>query len=58
MNLFKNDIVMIEDNAHSDKLIDNFKVLNVLPIFSSPTAFFLYNYACYTINNRSFLILY
>jgi hypothetical protein len=57
-NKFKNDIIMIEDNAYSDKLIDNFNMLNVLPLFKSPTAFFLYNYACYSVNNRSFLILY
>lgn len=55
---FKNNILMIEDNAHSNKLIDNLKLLNVMTLFSSPTAFFLYNYACYSINNRSFLILY
>jgi GNAT superfamily N-acetyltransferase len=57
-NRFKNDIIMIEDNSHSNRLIDNFKILNVLPLFHSPTAFFLYNYACYSVNNRSFLILY
>jgi len=54
----KNSIVIVEDTAHSDVLISNFKLLNIPLLFSSPTAFFLYNYACYSVINKKFLILY
>ena len=54
----KTDIILIEDTAHSDALISNFKMLNVPLLFTSPTAFFLYNYACYSVKNKKFMILY
>jgi ribosomal protein S18 acetylase RimI-like enzyme len=54
----KNDIIIIEDTAHSGGLIANFKMIGVPVLFKSPTAFFLYNYACYSVPCNKFLILY
>ena len=54
----KTNILLIEDIGQSGKLINYLKnnLLNVL--FKSPTAFFLYNYACYTFPNKNALIFY
>ena len=51
-------VVLIEDMAQADGLIDNFKMLTVPILFRNPTAFFLYNYACYSVRSKSFLMLY
>lgn len=55
---YKIDLVYIEEIAHSitlTKLINSYKI----PIFSSsPTAFFLYNYAAYSLPSKDCLILY
>ena len=55
----KSEILLIEDTAHSKEIID---YLNVNPRvscnFKSPTAFFLYNYACYSVTNRKSLLIY
>lgn len=55
---YKVDILLMEDTAQANGLIAHFKVLGVPLLFKSPTAFFLYNYACYSISHRSFMILY
>ena len=51
--------LLVEETAHSHSVI---KALNtnstVLRIFKSPTAFFLYNYACYSIKNDKILLIY
>ena len=52
------DIILMEDTAQAYGLIDNFKMLGIPVMFQSPTAFFLYNYACYSVKNRKFMILY
>ena len=54
----KTNILLIEDIGQSGKLIDYLRnnLLNVL--FQSPTAFFLYNYACYTVPSKNALIFY
>ena len=54
----KTTILLIEDIGQSGKLIDYLRnnLLNVL--FQSPTAFFLYNYACYTVPSKKALIFY
>lgn len=54
----KTTILLIEDIGQAGKLIDYLrnKLLNVL--FQSPTAFFLYNYACYTVPSKNALIFY
>ena len=51
-------VVLMEDTAQTDGLIANFKMLGMPLMFRSPTAFFLYNYACYSVRSRKFLILY
>jgi hypothetical protein len=52
-------IVLIEETAHSKAVI---KALTKNPtsirIFKSPTAFFLYNYAAYSVKNTKTLLLY
>ena len=54
----KTNILLIEDIGQSGKLIEYLRnnLLNVL--FQSPTAFFLYNYACYTVPSKNALIFY
>ncbi len=54
----KTNILLIEDIGQSGKLVEYLRnnLLNVL--FESPTAFFLYNYACYTVPNQKALIFY
>jgi hypothetical protein len=51
-------VVLMEDTAQTDGLIANFKMLGIPLLFRSPTAFFLYNYACYSVRSRKFMILY
>ena len=53
----KTNILLIEDLAEASLLISYLTTeLNVL--FKSPTAFFLYNYACYTVPSSKALIFY
>jgi hypothetical protein len=52
------EIILMEDTAQAHGLIDNFKMLGIPVMFRSPTAFFLYNYACYSVKSRKFMILY
>ncbi len=54
----KTNILLIEDIGQSRKLIEYLQnnLLNLL--FQSPTAFFLYNYACYTVPSKNALIFY
>ncbi len=54
----KTNILLIENIGQSGKLVDYLRnhLLNVL--FQSPTAFFLYNYACYTVPSKNSLIFY
>lgn len=51
-------VVLLEDYGQTYGIIDNFQQLGVPELFRSPTAFFLYNYACYGVKNRKFMILY
>lgn len=51
--------LLIEDTAHSHYIIERLKKNTSVKIFTeSPTAFFLYNYACYSIPSNSCLFLY
>ena len=59
------DLVLIEDTAHTNIIIDGINVSNTISPtispttkFISPTAFFFYNYACYSIKKNEFLIIY
>ncbi len=54
----KTNILLIEDIGQSGNLVEYLRnnLLNVL--FQSPTAFFLYNYACYTVQSKKALIFY
>ena len=54
----KTNILLIEDIGQAGKLVEYLRnnLLNVL--FQSPTAFFLYNYACYTVPSKNALIFY
>lgn len=54
----KMEIILMEDTAQAYGLIDNFQMLGIPSMFRSPTAFFLYNYACHSVKNRKFMILY
>ena len=48
------ELVLLEDTAHANIIIDKIQTYK----FVSPTAFFLYNYACYSIKKNEFLIIY
>ena len=50
------ELVLIEDTAHANIVLD--KIQKSAHLFISPTAFFLYNYACYSIKKNEFLIIY
>jgi len=52
------ELILMEDTAQAYGLIDNFKMLGIPVMFRNPTAFFLYNYACYSVKSRKFMILY
>jgi hypothetical protein len=52
------ELVLIEDTAHAHLITEKLSSFGCKFIFTSPTAFFLYNYACYTIKKSEFLILY
>ncbi len=55
----KCDIVIIEDTAHSKSVITALdKNPTVVMNFKSPTAFFLYNYAAYSVKNTKTLLFY
>lgn len=49
-------LVLLEDTAHAYIITD--KIPKSAYSFISPTAFFLYNYACYSIKKSDFLIIY
>lgn len=51
--------LLIENTAHSNCIIERFKKNTNIKIFTeSPTAFFFYNYACYSITSNLCLFLY
>ena len=59
------DLVLVEDTSHTNIIIDGINVSNTIgptisptTKFISPTAFFFYNYACYSIKKNEFLIIY
>lgn len=67
----KTELILVEDTADSHIVIDFFtkakkdnnnnnnnNTNNNIIIFKSPTAFFMYNYACYSIKKSDFLIIY
>jgi ribosomal protein S18 acetylase RimI-like enzyme len=49
-------LLLMEETAHTGTLIT--PTLKSLIQFTSPTAFFFYNYACYTLKGRECLIVY
>lgn len=51
-------ILLIENTSDAHLLIDDMKKLNINCMFKSPTAFFLYNYACHSIKSSNTLIMY
>ena len=57
-------LVLIEDTSHSNRILSNVSV-NAISVhananikFISPTAFFFYNYACYSFKKNEVLIIY
>ena len=53
------DILLIEETADSKGVVDYLKNnIGVDMKFKNPTAFFLYNYACHSIQHSEVLILY
>ena len=53
------ELLLIEDTAHSSVIIRHLSQnTSTLCQFKSPTAFFLYNYACYSAKNTKTLLLY
>ena len=55
----KSEILLIEDTADSKEVIDYLFYNKIVSCnFKSPTAFFLYNYACYSVKNRKALLIY
>jgi len=56
---FNTTRLIIENTSDSNYIIDNLKKKTNVKIFTqSPTAFFFYNYACYSIVSNSCLLLY
>jgi hypothetical protein len=53
----KNEIIIIENISHNNYLINSFVQKNIKLLFNSPCAYFLYNYACYSIENNKCFIL-
>ena len=51
-------LVLIEDTAHSNRLLQSIYLDKHLIKFISPTAFFFYNYACYSFKKNDLLIIY
>jgi hypothetical protein len=49
-------LLLMEETAHTGTLLT--PTLKTLVQFTSPTAFFFYNYACYTLKGRECLIVY
>jgi len=49
-------LLLMEETAHTGTLLTS--TLKTLVQFTSPTAFFFYNYACYTLKGRECLIVY
>ena len=49
-------LLLMEETAHTGLLLT--PTLKTLVQFTSPTAFFFYNYACYTVKGRECLIVY
>ena len=49
-------LLLMEETAHTGLLLT--PMLKTLVQFTSPTAFFFYNYACYTLKGRECLIVY
>ena len=55
----KTSILLIEDTADSNKIIKKISKNKYFKLmFKSPTAFFLYNYACYSFKNDKTLLIY
>ena len=53
------DILLIEGTAHSQPVIEALlKNTTVFKKFTSPTAFYLYNYACYSFKKERTLLIY
>ena len=53
------DILLIEGTAHSQPIIAALqKNVSVFKKFTSPTAFYLYNYACYSFKKERTLLIY
>ena len=51
--------LLVEETAHSQPIIKSLTINStVFYNFKSPTAFFLYNYACYSIKNDKTLLIY
>jgi len=51
-------LVLIEDTAHANILLEPFTKATTGLKFISPTAFFFYNYACYSFSKNDVLIIY
>ena len=55
----KIDMILIEETAHSAAVLKAFYDNPYIKFqFKTPTAFFLYNYACYSIKNTKTLLIY
>lgn len=52
----KTTILLLENTGHTNIIIDALHASSLL--FKSPTAFFFYNYACYSVPSNKCLILY
>jgi hypothetical protein len=53
------DILLIEGTSHSESVIKALLTNStIIKKFTSPTAFFLYNYACHTVNKDKTLLIY
>jgi hypothetical protein len=49
--------LLIENTSHNNHIIEHLKATNTKIFTKSPTAFFLYNYACYSVlSNASFFL--
>ena len=50
--------LLLENTANSTDIVERYERMNMKVFSKSPTAFFMYNYACYSINQNKCLFIY
>lgn len=50
--------LLLENTANSNEIVERYEKMNIKIFTQNPTAFFMYNYACYSINQNKCLFIY